>query len=92
MNNVNKVVLYEAFRVRGPYWREAILIDELPTPESRISACRAATPVVAGLPASRQIPFGAPVYTAFGMTLPEAKRHARSALLLKRGCDLPLRM
>lgn len=84
---------YEALDAQGlPYVRPARTIHELPSPEDRMAACASATAVVErqlGQTATRRIPFGAPVYTAF-MTRPEAKKHRDSALLLTLGCDLPL--
>lgn len=84
---------YEALGEDGPYIRSARVIHELPTPERRLAACAKAADAVGkllGVVAKRSIPFGPPVYLAFGMTRPDAKSHAQSALLLTHGCDLPL--
>jgi hypothetical protein len=55
--------------------REAKLIGELPTPEMRRQACAEAATVIGAklrLNVVRSIPFGAPVYEAFGMKRPDA--------------------
>ena len=85
---------YEGLDSQGfPVMREAKVIGELPTPETRGEACAEAAAALGaklGLPLVRSIPFGAPVYEAFGMRRPDAKKHAESTLLLKLGCDVPL--
>ena len=85
---------YEGLDSQGfPVIREAKVIGELPTPEMRGQACAEAAAVLGaklGLNVVRSIPFGAPVYEAFGMRRPDAKKHAESDLLLKLGCDVPL--
>lgn len=84
---------YEAFGEKGQYVRDAQVIHELPTPENRLAACVDATGSIGdilGLSALHSIHFGAPVYIAFGMTLPEVKSHPEMELLLKLGGDVPL--
>lgn len=86
-------VPYEAFGEHGPYIREARVIHELPTPGLRFKAVADATVKIGNLiklPPKRIIPFGEPVYVAYGMTQPEAKKHPLAALLLTQGCDVPL--
>ena len=88
-------IAYEGLDSNGyPVMREAQVIGELPTPEIRGQACDDAAAEIGrllGLKAERRVPFGAPVYEAFGMRRPDAKKHAESALLLKMGCDVPLK-
>ena len=74
--------------------RPAQIIDDLPTPEMRLTACKEATRGLSkliGFPAYSPIRFGADAYLAFGMTRAAAKTHEHAAVLLKRGCDIPLR-
>lgn len=85
---------YEATNGQGlPYIRLAKFVDELPSPDDRLRALDSATHQVARLlnsVATRRIPFGAPVFVAFGLTRPQAKNHAQATLLLTRGQDLSL--
>lgn len=84
---------YEGFGSQGAVERPARTINELPTPEDRLAACAAATATLAAeleLVAVRSIPFGAPVYLAFGMSRPEAAKHSQAALLLTLGCNVSL--
>lgn len=85
---------YEALDGTGlPYMRDARVIDELPTPEMRLQACAEATAEIGkllGLKPTRRIPYGAPIYEAFGLTRPQAKAHPKAALLLQFGCALDL--
>lgn len=84
---------YEAFGEKGQYVRDAQVIHELPTPDNRLAACIEATDTIGkmlGLSPVHSIHFGAPVYIAFGMTLPEVKSHPKMELLLKHGGDVPL--
>ena len=87
-------VLYEGLDQQGyPLVRQAKVIGELPTPEMRSEACAEATAAIGarlGLRVVRMIPFGEPVYKAFGMTHPDAKNHREHILLLTRGCDVSL--
>ena len=84
---------YAAFGEGGEFVRQAVVIHELPTPAMRQQACADATTAIASalkLTPKRSIPFGAPVHLAFGITRPDAKKHAHAPLLLTRGCDVPL--
>lgn len=85
---------YEALDGNGlPHIREARVVHELPTPEARGDALRSATQSIAQLlqiTARRTIPFGAPVFVAFGLTRPQAKAHKLAQLLLTKGEDLSL--
>lgn len=85
---------YEGLDSQGfPEMREAKVIGELPTPVMRGEACAEAATVLGaklGLNVVRSLPFGAPVYEAFGMRRLDAKKHADNHLLLKLGCDVPL--
>lgn len=75
------------------YLRPARTVDDLNTPEDRLRALEGATMVVArrlGMAAVRRIPYGAPVYLAFGLTKPQAMAHQEAALLLKHGLDIGL--
>lgn len=84
---------YEALDKKGhPYTRPARIIDELPTPPCRQSACSEATSAIAqllGVSAMRGIAYGLPVFAAF-MTAPESKKHPQRRLLETRGCDISL--
>lgn len=75
------------------YERSARVIGELPL-EARSVALVEATATVArlaGLDASKTIPFGAPAYKAYaGMNRPIAKIHSMSRQLLMHGDDLSL--
>ncbi|MFP3637637.1 hypothetical protein [Paraburkholderia sp. SIMBA_054] len=84
---------YEAFGPNGPVMREARTIHELPSPPMRLQALGGATEGIAaaiGLAAQRIIPFGTPVYVAFGLRPADAKRHIHAKLLLTLGCDVSL--
>lgn len=85
---------YEAANSQGlPYIRLAKIVGELPNSDDRLRALDSATQQVARLlnsVATRRIPFGAPVFVAFGLTRPQAKNHAQATLLLTRGQDLSL--
>lgn len=85
---------YEALDAHGrPYLRPARLVGELPTAEARAIALQSATQVasqILGIKAVRRIPFGGPVFIAFGLSKPEAKKHAQSKLLLTIGESLSL--
>lgn len=84
---------YEALDNLGkPVMREAHVIGELPH-ETRQAACAEAAQGIGrllGFAPVRSVPFGAPVYEAFGLTQPEAKAHPQSALLLTPGHEVPL--
>ena len=86
--------LYEALDSSGrPYWRPARTIGELPTCKERLKSCMTATlniEQLTGLRATHHIKFGPAVYTSFGLTLGEAKRHPYAAILLTRGDCLSL--
>lgn len=94
--HVNSRAGVEALDGQGrPYVRLARTVDELVTPEDRLKALEVATMVVArrlGMAAVRRIPYGAPVYLAFGLTKPQAKRHREAELLLKHGLDIELEL
>lgn len=85
---------YEALNRQGiPCIRVAQIVGELPTPDERSRALDSATQQVAKMlssVATRRIPFGAPVFVAFGLTRPQAKNHAYATLLLTKGEDLSL--
>lgn len=86
-------ILYEALDSTGkPMVREAKVIGELPL-EDRQGACVDAAKGIGesiGLTPVRTVPFGAPVYEAFGLTRPQAKAHSQAELLLKLGHQVPL--
>lgn len=72
--------------------RKAQVIGELPV-DARKAACVEATATIAaklGLPALKPIPFGAPVFLAFELTLQQAKKHAEAKLLRTAGHELSL--
>jgi hypothetical protein len=74
------------------YARKAVIIGELRHPEI-LPALKEATEGIGislGLVPVKDIPFGVPVFTAFGLTLPQAKRHAFSRLLTTCGENVPL--
>lgn len=85
---------YEALDGQGrAYLRNARVVGELPSAQDRAAALESATQEVAKLMqvcAQRRIPFGAPVFVAFGLTRPQAKIHVHAELLLTKGCDLSL--
>lgn len=85
---------YEGLDATGrPVIRPARLIGELPY-ELRRAACEAAAQAVGeylGIAPRQALPFGAPVFEAFGLTRPDAKKHAAAALLLTHGHCVPLR-
>lgn len=84
---------YEALDGQGvPFERPARVVGELPYAE-RGTALASATLEVAkrlNMAAQRQIPFGGPVFVAFGLSRQQAKQHAESALLMTRGDNLSL--
>jgi hypothetical protein len=84
---------YEGLDSTGkPEMREANVINELPH-KSIPYACADAAKVIGktlGLVPIRPIPFGAPVYMAFGLTQPEAKAHSQAKLLLTLGLNVAL--
>lgn len=84
---------YEALDSAGkPAIRDAATIGELPH-EARQAACGEAAEGIGqliGLAPVRAIPFGAPVFEAFGLTRPKAKVHAQADLLLKLGHEVAL--
>lgn len=84
---------YEALDSAGkPVMREAQVIGELPH-EARQAACADAAigiGQVLGIAPIRPIPFGVPVYEAFGITRPEAKAHPQAKLLQTHGCAVAL--
>lgn len=84
---------YEALDDTGkPVMRCSLVIGELPN-EQRHTACAEAASGIGqllGLVPVRAIPFGAPVYEAFGLSRPEAKAHTQSKLLLTLGHDVAL--
>ena len=87
-------IAYEGLDGQGyPMMRDAQVIGELPTLEMRAQALAEAASAIGArlqLPVVRPVPFGAPVYEAFGMRRPDVKRHPESCLLMVRGCDVPL--
>lgn len=87
-------ISYEALDSRGSgYERDAAVIGELPTPEMRGEALVHATDEIArltGLSALRRVPFGTPVYVAFGLRPVAAKAHAYASLLMTMGYSLSL--
>lgn len=84
---------YEALDSNGkPVIRDAVVIGELPH-ESRQAACAEAAEGIGqllGLAPVRAIPFGAPVFEAFGLTRPQAKVHSQAKLLLQLGHEVAL--
>ena len=86
-------IQYEALDGTGrPAMRAATVIGELPH-QDRATACAEAAEVIGkmlGRSASRSIPFGAPVYEAFGFTRPAAKAHPKASLLLTLGHNVSL--
>ena len=84
---------YEALDGHGkPVMRKATVIGELPHELRKVACVDAAEGIgkAIGLAPRRSIPFGTPVYEAFGLTRPEAKAHPQAGLLLKLGCDVAL--
>ena len=85
---------YEALNSQGfPYMRLAQVIDELATPEERITALKEAGAEISDLlqlPLLKPINYGTPAHLAFGLTRNQAKAHAQVKLLLTHGCDVPL--
>ena len=85
---------YEALDGHGlPHVRQAKIVGELPTPNARMAALDSATLEVAKVlntTAARRIPFGGPVFVAFGFTRQQAKNHHEAKLLLTAGDDLSL--
>lgn len=76
-----------------PYVRQAKIVGELPTPNARLAALDSGTlegAKILNLAAVRRIPFGGPVFIAFGITRPQAKNHPKAQLLLTTGYDLSL--
>ena len=86
-------IQYEALDGTGrPAMRAATVIGELPH-QDRATACAEASEGIGKLierSATRSIPFGAPVYEAFGFTRPEAKAHPQAKLLLTLGHKVSL--
>jgi hypothetical protein len=74
------------------YIRRALTVGELRHPECMPALKQATQGVGAtvGLVPVKDISYGLPAYTAFGLTLPEAKSHSFSSLLLTKGEDIPL--
>lgn len=84
---------YEALDAKGlPYNRPARVVGELPHSDVR-AALESATQEISrrlDMAAKGSIPFGSPVYVAFGLTRPQAKSHPEATLLLTHGENLPL--
>ena len=84
---------YEALDSTGrPLMREARVIGELPH-EARFVACADAAKWIGqslGLNPVSSIPFGAPIYEAFGLNRPEAKAHPQAKFLLQLGHEVAL--
>lgn len=84
---------YEALDARGlPYVRAAKTVAELGW-EKRFKALHAATRNIAtqiGLKPKGRIAFGTPVYSAFGLTMAQAKTMPDSKILLGIGADVAL--
>ncbi len=81
------------FQSISPYPKDARTVGDLPRPAERIRALQQATERLGywlGLPVVRRIPFGSPVYLAYGMDVQTARAHPLSSLLLLRGMDLNL--
>lgn len=87
--------IYEALSITGfPYERPAKIVGELPIGEV-LNALETATLEVAkiiGVQAQRRIPYGAPVYVAFGLDRARAKNHQYAGLLLSKGENLSLEL
>lgn len=84
---------YESLDGQGrPYDRPARVVGELP--RSHVdSALASATLEVSkrlNIAAQRRIPYGAPVFVAFGLNRPQAKNHPAAALLLTKGDRISL--
>jgi hypothetical protein len=85
-------IMYEAYGEKGDIIRPAKIISELPH-ELRKEACNRATVGISdhiGIIPDRPIYFGSPVYKAFKMDAPTAKRNPHAVLLLSLGCDVSL--
>lgn len=84
---------YEALDGQGlPYARPAQVVGELPR-AAVDAALASATQEVSkrlNMAAQRRIPYGAPVFVAFGLNRPQAKNHPEAALLLTKGDCLSL--
>jgi hypothetical protein len=84
---------YEAIDQSGrTYIRPALTVDELPLAE-RLNALVDMRPVISeivGIEPLGKFSYGLPIYTAFRMTLGQAKQHVHSKILLLKGCDLNL--
>lgn len=84
---------YEALDSDGkPVMRPARVIGELPHDVRQVACADAAKGIglLLGVAPIRSIPFGAPVYEAFGLKQPEAKAHPHSKLLMTLGHDVAL--
>lgn len=84
---------YEALDGQGlPYDRPARVVGELPHGDVD-AALSSATQEVSkrlNIAAKRRIPYGAPVFVAFGLNRPQAKNHPEAELLLTKGDSLSL--
>lgn len=84
---------YEALDAQGyPYMREAKVVDELPLADRRpaLDAALTAVSKSLGMPASKALKFGLPVFEAFGLNRCEAIRHVKASLLLTPAAFLNL--
>lgn len=74
------------------YIRPALTVDEFPLAE-RLSALVDMRPVISeivGIEPLGKFSYGLPIYTAFRMTLGQAKQHVHSKILLLKGFDMNL--
>lgn len=93
MTNNKVIPNYEALDASGkPFIRPASIVGELPHSNRRAALDEALQTVAEAidLKPSKKISFGLQIYTSFGMTLAEAKKHVHSSILLRQGCDLSL--
>jgi hypothetical protein len=85
--------LYEALDPVGfPYLRPPTIINEL-SHSQRLLELETASQALAAKVSLTMITkanYGRPIYTAFGLTRKQAKKHEYSELLLKLGSDLPI--
>jgi len=84
---------YEALDGQGlPYDRPAQVVGELPQADVDAALVSATQEVSKRLniAAQRRIPYGAPVFVAFGLNRPQAKNHPEAKLLLTKGDCLSL--
>ena len=84
---------YEALDRQGlAYDRPARVVGELPHADVDAALASATQEVskLLNIAAQRRIPFGSPVFVAFGLNRPQAKNHPEAALLLTKGDCLSL--